>query len=167
VITDLVQIKRAGEKQRPENLRFRSHLKTHGFVERRLRRIAQDVEEQIDCTTCANCCRVATTTITARDVADLSRFLRLREAEFLAQYTVEDPEEGLILKRTADGCIFLENNLCRVYEHRPRTCVNFPHMVRGEGSIESRMWQMVDRACYCPIVFNTLDAWKEDTGFRR
>jgi hypothetical protein len=27
------------------------------------------------------------------------------------------------------------------------------------------MWQMVDRATYCPIVYNTLEAWKSETGF--
>jgi hypothetical protein len=27
------------------------------------------------------------------------------------------------------------------------------------------MWQFIDRACYCPIVYNTLEAWKQETGF--
>ncbi|MEJ5368760.1 MAG: hypothetical protein WHT08_10600 [Bryobacteraceae bacterium] len=25
----------------------------------------------------------------------------------------------------------------------------------------------VDRACYCPIVYNTLEAWKQETGFSK
>jgi len=29
------------------------------------------------------------------------------------------------------------------------------------------MWQFIDRACYCPIVYNGLEAFKEETGFRR
>jgi hypothetical protein len=27
------------------------------------------------------------------------------------------------------------------------------------------MWEMADRACYCPIVYNTLEAWKVETKF--
>jgi hypothetical protein len=40
-------------------------------------------------------------------------------------------------------------------------------MVRGHGSIVSRMWQFIDRACYCPIVYNALEAFKDETKFRR
>ena len=39
--------------------------------------------------------------------------------------------------------------------------------VRGAGSIESRMWQMIDRATYCPIVYNSLEAYKDIVGFQR
>jgi len=28
------------------------------------------------------------------------------------------------------------------------------------------MWQMPDRATYCPIVYNSLEAFKEEVGFR-
>jgi hypothetical protein len=28
------------------------------------------------------------------------------------------------------------------------------------------MWQFVDRACYCPIVYNSLEAFKEEMGYR-
>ena len=40
-------------------------------------------------------------------------------------------------------------------------------MVRGTGSLVSRMWQFKDRACYCPIVYNALEAFKVETKFRR
>ena len=49
MITDLVQIQRMGEKQREENKRLRSHMKQHNFVERRLKKIAEEVEDAIDC----------------------------------------------------------------------------------------------------------------------
>ncbi|MEZ5353639.1 MAG: YkgJ family cysteine cluster protein [Bryobacteraceae bacterium] len=167
MITDLVQIRRQGESRRAENNSLRLHLKRHGFVERRLRRIAQDVTEAIDCTACANCCRVATTKLKERDAEKLAKFLRIKLGRFLNEYCDETEDEGLILKRTEAGCIFLDGNLCGVYEARPGTCEDFPHLVRGAGSIESRMWEMIDRACYCPIVYNTLEAWKVEVGFVR
>ncbi len=167
MITDLVQIRRFGEKQRDENLRFRAWMKRHSFVERRFKTIAQEVEEAIDCTACANCCRVATTQINDRDAEHLSRCLGVRLPDFLRDYTLETPEEGRILKRDGNGCIFLEGNLCSVYDARPQACQLFPHMVKGNGSLLSRMWHMPDRAVYCPIVFNTLEEFKSETGFNK
>jgi Fe-S-cluster containining protein len=167
MVTDLVQIRRLGEKQREENTRFRAWLKRHHFVERRLSVIAQQMEEQIDCTQCANCCRLATTQVQDRDIERLARYLGLTPKKCKQRYTVESAEEGRILRRTESGCIFLEGNLCSIYEARPRTCQLFPHLVKGNGSLLSRMWHMPDRAVYCPIVFNTLEQFKVETGFKK
>lgn len=168
MITDLVEIKRAGEKMRAENDRFRKHLKNHDYNDRKLRHIAAGIEEDIDCLQCANCCRVATAKLLERDVEKLAKFFRMKIGAFRRQYAEQSEEEGLILRRDENGdCVFLSGNECTVYEVRPASCEDFPHLVRGAGSLPSRMWQMVDRACYCPIVFNTLAAWKAECKFRR
>jgi len=168
MITDLVQIRLLGEKKRPENERFRRHLKTRDHSDRILRRIAEGIQEQIDCTQCANCCRVATVKLSERDVERLARHFSMPGPDFLEQYTSESEDEGVILRRTDEaGCVFLDGNACTVYEARPDICQRFPHLVRGNGSIASRMWQFIDRACYCPIVYNAMEAFKEETRFRR
>ena len=167
MLTDLVQIRRLGEKQRDENLRLRLHLKRRNFQERRLKRISQDIEEQIDCTACANCCRVASVKIAERDIEKLAKRLGVSPSRFVAEYTREDAEEGRVLKRNEGGCVFLEGNLCSVYDVRPHTCVTFPHLTRGSGSLLSRLWEMPDRACYCPIVYNWMEAVKDLTNFRK
>jgi uncharacterized protein len=171
MLTDLVQIRLLGEKKREENLRFRRFMKSHDHSDRILRRIGQQIEEQIDCTQCANCCKVATTSVSDRDVERLARYLRISRGKFLAEYTTHSDDEpengGRILQRNAGGCVFLEGSLCSVYEARPEICQRFPHIVRGHGSIASRMWGFVDRACYCPIVYHSLEAFKQELGFRR
>jgi uncharacterized protein len=168
MITDLVQIRLLGEKKRPENERFRKHMKSRDHSDRILRRIAEGIERQIDCTTCANCCKVATTKVSERDVEHLARYLRIKVAQFLKEYTEQSPEEGTILRRSKEtGCVFLDGTTCTVYDARPETCQKFPHVVRGNGSIASRMWQFADRACYCPIVYNSLEAFKKELGFTR
>jgi uncharacterized protein len=167
VVTDLIQIRMLGEKKREENLRFRTFMKSRDHSDRILRRIAEGIEDEIDCTICANCCRVATAVVKERDIEHLARFLRISEARFVAEYTTESEDEGRILRRTdTNGCVFLSGNECTVYEARPDACQRFPHVVRGNGSIASRMWQFVDRACYCPIVYNSLEAFKEEMGYR-
>jgi uncharacterized protein len=168
VITDLIQIQTLGKKKRDENGRFRLWMKSHDHSDRILRRTAEEIEGQIDCTQCANCCKVATVAITERDVLRLARHLRISRERFLAEYTAPGDEKELNLKWTKEaGCVFLDGFDCTVYEARPDTCQRFPHVVRGEGSIASRMWQFVDRACYCPIVYNSLEAFKEQLRFRR
>ena len=167
MVTDLVQIRRLGEKKRDENLRFRRYLKSREWVERQFRRAAEEVHAEIDCRQCAECCRVTEVQLAERDIERLSKFLRLREKDFLEQYTAEGEDGELILKRSAQGCIFLEGNECTVYEARPANCERFPHLLKGSGSIPSRMWQFVDRATYCPIVYNWMERVKDLTKFRR
>jgi Fe-S-cluster containining protein len=167
MLTDLIQIKTLGEKKRGENERFRRHLKAHDHSDRILRRIAVGIEDQIDCTACANCCRVATVRLTTRDIENMSKAMRISQSRFKEEYTTTSEDEGVILKRTPSGCVFLNGNLCSVYENRPATCDDFPHVVRGNGSIVSRMWEFTDRAVYCPIVYNSLEAFKAETGFKR
>src|SRR5579862_8054670 len=168
MITDLVQIRMLGEKKRPENEKFRKHLKSRDHSDRVLRRIAEEIEEQIDCTQCANCCRVATVQVSERDIERLARYLRIPPSKFLDGYTAESEEEGRVLRREAEsGCVFLSGNECTVYDARPDICRRFPHLVRGAGSISSRMWQFIDRACYCPIVYNSLEAFKVELKFKQ
>jgi Fe-S-cluster containining protein len=169
VLTDLVQIRREGEKKVAENERLRRHMKTHDFSDRRLRRIAEEIEDQIDCRACANCCKVAETDLTRRDIERLAKHMRITPQKFIDTYTTSSVQEEneIILRRNEHGCIFLDGNDCLIYEFRPDTCRDFPHLVRGAGSIESRMWQMPDRATYCPIVYNAMEAWKEEVGFKR
>ena len=166
MLTDLVQIARLGRQKRDENFRFRAYLKNHRHSDRRLRRFGEEIQAEIDCTQCANCCRVSETGINQRDVERLAKFLGVTEAEFLRDYSARAEDGELILKRNEDGCVFLKGNLCSVYEARPQNCANFPHVVRGNGSIASRMWQFVDRTNYCPIVYNWMEKVKDDIGFR-
>jgi len=169
VITDLVQIKTLGEKKLDDNLRFRRFMKSRDHSDRILRRIAEGIQDQIDCTACANCCRTSTTEVTERDIDRLARHLRSTPERVIQEYTAIDPEDGTrILKFTEGaGCVFLDGNLCRVYEGRPDICQRYPHLVRGNGSIASRMWSLGERAAVCPIVYNSLEAFKEHMRFRR
>ena len=171
MITDLVQISRLGEKKAGENERFRRYMKTHDFPEKNFRRVAEDFEDKIDCRACANCCKVAETNVTTRDIERAAKYLRIKPKQFVMQYTTtsvqEDEEDTTILRRNENGCIFLDGNDCTIYDARPDTCQDFPHLVRGAGSIQSRMWQMVDRATYCPIVYNTLEEWKKIVGYQK
>lgn len=168
MLTDLVQIRIMGEKKRDENERFRRFIKSRSHSDRKLRQIAEVIQEQIDCRQCANCCKLASTSVSERDIERMARYLRIPPDQFVAQYTDGEDEDGLILRRRLGGeCVFLSGNDCTVYEARPEICERFPHLVRGNGSIASRMWSFIDRAVYCPIVYNSLQAFKAELRFRK
>lgn len=167
LLTDLIQIQRLGEKKREENLRFRRWLKSHTFVERQFRRAAEEVHGAIDCRACAQCCRVTEVELTQRDIEHLAKHLRISKQRFLREYTMTGGDGALILRRSDEaGCVFLSGNDCLVYEARPADCERFPHLLRGAGSLESRMWKMPERATFCPIVYNWLEKVKALTNFQ-
>lgn len=166
MLTDLVQIRRLGEKNEKENTRFGRYLKRRAHSNGRLRRIAEEIHDQIDCTKCANCCIEGEAGISTHDITRLAKFLGVTNQEFREQFTMRADDNELILKRTASGCVFLKDNLCTVYEARPKSCALYPHLMRGDGSIESRMFYMVDRVPWCPIVYNWMESAKTETGFR-
>jgi Fe-S-cluster containining protein len=167
VITDLVQISRLGEKKRPENEKFRRWIKSHNFVERQFRAAAHQVHDAIDCRQCAECCRVTEAELFEKDVVSLSKNLGISRKQFMEQYTATGDEGELILTRTKDGCVFLDGNDCTIYDFRPKTCEGFPHLLRGTGSIQHKMWAYVDRATYCPIVYNWMEQVKDLTNFKK
>jgi hypothetical protein len=169
VITDLVQIRMLGEKKRDENEKFRKHMKSRDYSDRILRRLGEEIENQIDCTTCANCCRVATTQVTDRDIERIAKHLRITVSRVINEFTQPDTEEGgrNLKWEKGKGCVFLEGNLCSIYDARPDICQRYPHIIRGNGSIASRMWSFVDRASVCPIVYNSLEKFKEELKFQK
>jgi len=167
MITDLVQIRRLGEKKHAENERFRKHLKTREWAEKQLRRAAREIQEKFDCRQCAECCRVTEVEPTRRDIERLSKFLGISTREFIAKYTMIAEDKSRILKKSEKkGCIFLSGNDCTVYEARPLDCSGFPHLMKGAGSIPAKMWAFVERAEFCPIVYNWMEEAKKLTKFR-
>src|SRR6202034_2068307 len=101
MLTDLVQIKRLGEQHREENARFRAYFRRHRHSDRRLRRLGEEIEAAIDCTACANCCRVTEVGITEKDVEKLAKFVGMSESEFVEQCTALDDAGARILQRNA------------------------------------------------------------------
>ena len=55
---------------------FTEIKETRSHADLNLRRIAERIEEQIDCTQCANCCKVANVQLSERDVDRMARHLR-------------------------------------------------------------------------------------------
>ena len=166
MVTDLVQIRRLAAANEDENVEFRRYLTAHHPAHDALHHIAEQVTAQIDCRTCANCCRETTVDLTADDLETIARFLEAEPEEVARVYTTTDAVTGVhTLKQTSNGCVFLVGDLCSIYAARPRACHEFPYLLATAKSLGSRTASIFGRACLCPIVYNTLEEFKKLTGF--
>ena len=81
------------------------------------------------CVECGKCCRwPGQVHLGDRDITRLAQGLNLPEDDFIDRHTdISTSRRGLRLLDKPDGsCVFLENNRCSVYIHRPEQCRRYP-----------------------------------------
>jgi Fe-S-cluster containining protein len=66
---------------------------------------------------------------------------------------------------SGEECVFLDGNLCMIYESRPKTCRNFPHVALGTHLLGGRPSSLARWAALCPIIYNALERYKHLTGY--
>ncbi len=167
MVTDLAEVFRIGTAKAKENIAFRRYLSAHHYDEKRFQILASEVQRQADCTACANCCRHAVVSVGRSDIEKIASHLRTTSAEVVRLYTVRDPDApaSRLLRNSRSGCIFLDGNLCTIYEARPKPCRDFPHVSVGTHSLGSRQASLGRWAALCPIIFNALEIYKRRVGF--
>jgi Fe-S-cluster containining protein len=161
---DLEKIKLIGKEKEEENWKFRSYLKGLDIEEDELDKIVHEINNvvtaQIDCTKCANCCKVFDPILDAEDVVKLSTSLRMNIDEFKTAYLLESKEEENCYNFNKVPCPFLKNNKCTVYENRPKVCESYPHLHKEE--FWTRLMGVVQNYSICPIVFNVYEELKKE-----
>jgi uncharacterized protein len=166
-ITDLAYIEQTSKANEQENLEFRAYVRAdldlsdyrlHGIVQQ----ATQEVWAHIDCRDCANCCKTRHPVFNRTEVQRIAEYLGMTAAELRARYLEVDQEVAKYITRQLP-CPFLKDNLCSIYDVRPSVCAGYPHLHRN---FRNRLWQTIDNAETCPIVFNVLERLKGRLGFR-
>lgn len=114
--------------------------------------------EQMDCLTCANCCKTTSPIFYQRDIERLAKSMRVRPSDFIVKYLHIDEDGDYVLN--VAPCPFLDSeNYCTVYEDRPTACREYPHTNR------KRMAQILDLTLknteVCPAVFWIVEELKK------
>lgn len=163
-----MEVLRLGTARAKENLDFRRYLSTRHDSGKTFRILAGQVEQQIDCTACANCCRHSIVAASESDIERIASHLDLPTETIIRLYTDPDRDRptGRTLRSTAEGCVFLDGNLCIIYEARPKACRDFPHISGKSHSLGGRPASHARWAPLCPIIFNALEMHKRLAGFR-
>lgn len=167
MVTDLVEIRRLGAIQEAENLEFRRYLTAHHHPVEELQAVAAEIQPQIDCTACANCCRYSVVSVSQAEIETIAGHLRIEAEEVRQRCTAPDPDAPArrLLRSGKEGCVFLDGNLCTVYPARPEACRDFPHTAPGTHSLGGRVASLCRWASLCPIVYNAIETYKHRLGF--
>jgi Fe-S-cluster containining protein len=167
VVTDLGEVFQLGTAKARENLDFRRYLSARHSPDTPFQILASEIQQHIDCTTCANCCRYSIVPVTKAEIEAMASYLGVTPESAAHRYTVPDPDapSARNLRSSANGCIFLDGRLCTIYAARPKACRDFPHVAIGSHSLGSRPSSLGRWAALCPIIFNALESYKQLTGY--
>lgn len=147
------------QKQK-EHRKFLATLKKK--APKNLDKIVQEVHtevfREIDCTKCANCCKILGPLFTEADISRIAKHFRMRLPVFEDMYLRVDEDNGKVFKSMP--CPFLgEDNLCSIYDIRPKACREFPHTDR------KKIYQInhltIQNTLICPAVYLFVEKLQE------
>jgi uncharacterized protein len=157
---DLENFKNQSLRKSAENKKFLTGLrkKDSRQVDDVFHQTHEDVFEKVDCLTCANCCKTTSPIFYQNDIERVARALRMKPGEFIDKYLRVDEDRDYVLK--SSPCPFLaDDNMCQVYEDRPKACREYPHTDR------KKMVQIMDlthkNTLVCPAVFEMVERLKK------
>jgi Fe-S-cluster containining protein len=116
------------------------------------------VWEEIDCLSCANCCKKMTPTFTVKDLKRISAHFNQTPEAFKKQWLKKDRSGDLVNKTQPCQFLNLKDNKCSIYEIRPVDCSGFPHLSKRTWSDYGYVHrQNLD---YCPATFKMVEKIK-------
>ena len=142
-----------------ENRKFLQTLKKKDarLVDDVFHQLHEEVFEELDCLTCANCCKTTSPIFYQTDIERVAKALRMKPGDFIETYLRVDEDNDFVLKSAP--CPFLDSeNYCSVYDSRPRACREYPHTDR------KKMIQITEltfkNTLVCPAVLEMVERLK-------
>lgn len=124
--------------------------------------VAKEVWEEVDCLSCANCCKKMTPTFTKQDIKRISAHFNQTPEAFSKQWLQKERNQDMVNKSQPCQFLNLENNMCSIYEIRPVDCSGFPHLTRKKWN-EYAHWH-IQNIDYCPATFKMVEKMVERLG---
>ena len=116
--------------------------------------IHDEVFNEVDCLKCANCCKTTGPLYTEKDIERISKFLRMKPADFEEKFLRTDEDNDKVLQNLP--CFFLnEDNTCSIYDVRPKACREYPHTDRKK--IYQINHLMIKNTVICPAAYIFLE----------
>ena len=121
--------------------------------------LEKEVWKEIDCLSCANCCKTMTPTFTKTDIRRIAKHFELTPAAFSKKWLRKD-RVGDMLNKT-EPCQFLnmKDNKCSIYEIRPADCASFPHLSRKK--MVDYMHVHKQNVELCPATYRLVEKMEE------
>ncbi len=117
--------------------------------------ISKEVWEEVDCLSCANCCKKMTPTFTKQDLTRISAHFNQTPEAFTKQWLEKDKNKDMVNVNQPCQFLNLTNNKCSIYAIRPVDCAGFPHLTKMKWSEYAHVHkQNID---YCPATFKMVE----------
>jgi Fe-S-cluster containining protein len=117
--------------------------------------IEPEVWEEIDCLSCANCCKKMTPTFTKQDLKRISAHFQQTPEAFKKQWLEVDKNKDLVNVNQPCQFLNLADNKCSIYEIRPVDCAGFPHLSKRKWEEYAHVHkQNID---YCPATYKMVE----------
>ena len=114
----------------------------------------EEAFSKIDCLQCGNCCKNYSPRFKTPDIKRISKYLGMKEGDFINTYLFVDSEGDHVLKQKP--CPFLgADNYCSIYEARPSDCHRFPYT--DEDVLLKRQPLTLKNSSFCPIVYFVIE----------
>jgi uncharacterized protein len=156
---DLKTFTNISKNKAVENKKFLQSLKKKDprKLDDAFHQLHEEVFAEIDCLTCANCCKTTSPIFYQTDIERVAKSLRMKPGDFIEKYLRVDEDKDYVLK--SSPCPFLDSeNYCSVYEDRPKACREYPHTNR------KKMVQIMDltykNTLVCPAVLEMVERLK-------
>jgi Fe-S-cluster containining protein len=156
---DLERFRERAKNKSAENKKFLLGLKKKDSrkIDDAFHTTHEEVFEEIDCLTCANCCKTTSPIFYQTDIERVAKSLRMKPGDFIEKYLRIDEDKDFVLK--SSPCPFLdEENYCKVYNDRPKACREYPHTDR------KKMVQVLElthkNTLVCPAVLEIVERLK-------
>ena len=114
---------------------------------------------EVDCLTCANCCKTMTPTFTLKDIKRISAHLQMTVMEFKNKWLHYEKQDKEWVNNNLP-CQFLDlnTNMCTIYEVRPEDCAGFPHLKKKKMVDYMHVHQQ--NVEYCPATYRMVEKMK-------
>jgi len=162
---DLEKIHLISQQKEQENFRFRSFLKGQDSkrIDSIVHRLNKEIGDQIDCTTCGNCCSILTTNVTKKEIDVLAEYENISPQDFEANFLKKVQYEPTLCLKDMP-CRYLKDKKCTIYSFRPDDCRSYPNLHKKD--FNSRTLFVLEQYGICPIVFNVFERLKLEFRFR-
>jgi Fe-S-cluster containining protein len=105
--------------------------------------------KEVDCTTCANCCKKMTPTYNKKDINRIAKHFGLSYQQFYDKWLMVDENKDVVNKNKP--CQFLgKDNRCTIYAIRPLDCAEFPHFTRKDFRYQAAEKTYTNNLALCP-----------------
>jgi Fe-S-cluster containining protein len=160
IVTNLEYIKTNAALHHAQNSLLRKALMQHSTqdVDAFVTTIATAVTAQIDCTSCANCCKTLHPDLQSHEIDALAQQLTITPQDFKNKYTNNPNATSENCHFKNKPCAFLTNDKCTVYSLRPLSCADFPNL--HKPNFKYRYKRIMDFYNMCPIIYNTVQQLK-------